>query len=138
MNLDTARTAVIPALGRMDALYGQPVFDEWVLVKLASESGAILAYSGPRAETYQRKFKEDILPLRAELDQQKLGIGDFAFVHHADGTRFDACIRLGPAAYLFCNHTGKSMDEIRQNPLWREAQAPFVKLSELFRADPLE
>jgi hypothetical protein len=138
MNLDTARTAIISALGRMTALYQQPVFDEWVLVKLAAEQGAILAYSGPRAESYQRKFKEDILPLRAALEQQKLGVGDFAFVHDASGTRFDACIRLGPAAYLFCNHTGKNMEEIRANPLWREAQAPFAKLSELFGTDPLE
>jgi len=138
MNLDTARTAIISALGRMTALYQQPVFDEWILVKLATEQGAILAYSGPRAETYQRKFKEDILPLRAELEQQKLGVGDFAFVHDATGTRFDACVRLGPAAYLFCNHTEKTMEDIRANPLWREAQAPFAKLSQLFGADPLE
>ena len=138
MNLDTARTAIISALGRMTALYQQPVFDEWILVKLAAEQGAILAYSGPRTETYQRKFKEDILPLRAELEQQKLGVGDFAFVHDATGTRFDACIRLGPAAYLFCNHTEKTMEQIRANPLWREAQAPFAKLSLMFGIDPLE
>ena len=138
MNLAAARSAIIPALGRMNVLFNKPLFDEWMLVKLAAEQGAILAYSGPRAETYQRKFKEDILPLRSALEQQKLGVGDFAFVHDATGTRFDACIRLGPAAYLFCNHTEKSMEEIRANPLWREAQAPFAKLSELFGTDPLE
>src|SRR4051812_12075810 len=95
MNLDTARSSVIAALGRMNHLYNQPVFDEWVLVKLASESGAILAYSGPRADTYQKQFKSDIVLLRAELEQQKLSVGDFAFVHGADGTQYDACIRLG-------------------------------------------
>ena len=138
MNLDAARSAIIPALGRMNTLYNKPVFDEWILAKLAAEQGAILAYSGPRAESYQRKFKDDLVPLRAELEQRHLAVGDFAFAQDAGGTRFDACLRLGPASYLFCNNTGKSMAEIRQDPLWREAQAPFVLLSELFRIDPLE
>ena len=138
MNLDDARSAIIPALGRMNALYQQPLFDEWVLVKMAAEQGAILAYSGPRAETYQRKFKDDMAPLRAEIEQQHLSVGDFAFVHDATGTRFDACIRLGPAAYLFCNNVAKTMTDIRQDPRWLEAQKPFAQLSELFRNDPLE
>ncbi len=138
MNLEDARSAIILALGRMNALYHQPVFDEWVLVKLASEQGAILAYHGPRAETYQRQFKTDIIPLRTELEQRHMAVGDFAFVQDAAGTRFDACIRSGPASYLFCNHTAKSMAGIRQNPQWLEAQKPFVQLSELFRNDPLE
>ena len=138
MNLDAARSAIIPALGRMNALFNKPLFDEWVLVKLAAEQGAILAYSGPRAETYQRHFKDDMVPLRTELEQQHLAIGDFAFVQDATGTRFDACIRLGTAGYLFCNHTTKSMADIRQDPLWLEAQKPFARLSELFRNDPLE
>lgn len=137
MNLDTARTAVIQALGRMKAAYNQPVFDEWVLVKLARESGAVLAYDGPRADTYQAKFKSDIAPLQAEMEARKLAVGDFAFIHGADGTHFDACMRLGPASYLFCNHTTKTMDEIRQDRLWLEAQKPFAELSAKFRADPL-
>ncbi|MBI2498145.1 MAG: hypothetical protein HYV75_09655 [Opitutae bacterium] len=127
MNLDTARSAVIAALGRMDSLFNKPVFDEWVLVKLASESGAILAYSGPRAETYQKGFKDDIVLLRAEPEERKPGVGDF-----------DACIRLGPAAYLFCNNTTRHMADIRRDPLWREAQTPFAELSHRFLADPLK
>ncbi len=138
MNLAAARSAIIPALGRMNALFNKPVFDEWVLVKVAAEQGVILAYSGPRAETYQRRFKDDLVPLREGLAQQQLAVGDFAFVQDGVGTRYDACIRLGPAGYLFCNHTGKSMADIRQDPLWREAQKPFVQLSEMFRNDPLE
>jgi hypothetical protein len=138
MNLADARSAIIPALGRMNSLYNKTLFDEWVMVKLAAEQGAILAYSGPRAETYQRLFKDDVVPLRAEIEQQNLAVGDFAFVQDATGTRFDACIRLGPAAYLFCNHTTKAMSDIRQDPLWLEAQKPFAQLSELFRNDPLE
>ncbi len=138
MNLETARSTAIAALARMDSLYNKAVFNEWVLVKLTSESGAILAYSGPRAESYQKKFKDDIVPLRAELDQRQMAVGDFAFVADATGTRFDACIRLGRAAYLFCNNTAKTMAEIRQDPLWREAQAPFVQLSQVFITDPLD
>ena len=138
MNLADARTAIIHALGRMTALYQKPVFDEWVLVKMASEHGAILAYQGPRAESYQRKFKEDIVPLRAELDQRHMSVGDFAFVQDAKGTRFDACLRLGLGSYLFCNNVAMSMNEIRQDPRWLEAQKPFVDLSTKFRTDPLE
>lgn len=138
MNLDDARSAIILALGRMNALYQKPVFDEWMLVKVAKEQGAILAYQGPRAESYQRKFKEDIAPLREELAQRDMAVGDFAFAQDATGTRFDACIRLGPASYLFCNNTTKSMDDIRQSPLWLIAQKPFADLSERFRAEALE
>lgn len=137
MNLADAHSAIILALGRMKTLYQQPVFDEWVLVKLAGEQGVILAYDGPRAETYQRKFKGDIALLRAELEQRELAVGDFEFVTTAHGTHFDACIRLGPASYLFCNNTTKSMADIRQNELWLSAQKPFVDLSAKFRADPL-
>jgi hypothetical protein len=138
MNLDTARNAIIAALGRMDIFFNKPVFNEWILVRLAAEQGAILAYSGPRADSYQRKFKDDLVLLRAELDQQHLAVGDFAFVHDAKGTRFDACIRMGHASYLICNHTEKSMTDIRQDPLWREAQIPFAELSQIFQRNPLE
>ena len=138
MNLADARTAVILALGRMNALYQKPLFDEWVLVKLARTEGAILAYEGPRAESYQRRFKTDIAPLQVEIEGRKMAVGDFEFAPHAHGAHFDACLRLGPAAYLFCNHTTKSMTDIRQDPLWLEAQKPFVALGTEFRADPLE
>ncbi len=137
MNLSDARTAVIQTLGRMKAAYNQPVFDEWVLVKLASEAGAVLAYDGPRAETYQARFKSDIAPLQAEMEARRMAVGDFEFAPGAHGTHFDACIRLGSASYLFCNHTSKSMIEIRQDRLWLEAQKPFVELSAKFRGDPL-
>jgi hypothetical protein len=137
MNLEDAHSAIILALGRMNALYQTPVFDEWMLVKVAKEQGAILAYQGPRAESYQRKFKEDIAPLSAELAQRGMAVGDFAFAQDATGTRFDACIRLGPASYLFCNNTTKSMSDIRQSPLWLSAQKPFADLGTKFSADAL-
>ncbi len=137
MNLDEARTAVIQDLGRMNALYQQPVFDEWVLAKLTREQGAVLYYHGPRAESYKARFIADSAPLGAELGQSQLHPGDFVFAPEARGTHFDACIRLGPTSYLFCNHTTRSMAEIRQSPLWLEAQKPFVELAAKFQTDPL-
>lgn len=138
MNLADARTVVLQTLGRMDVLYRQPVFNEWVLVKLAREQGAVLAYEGPRADSYRASFLADVAPLRAELERRRLAVGDFEFVPDAHGTHFDACIRLGFAAYLLCNHTEKSMLDIRQDPLWREAQKAFAALAATFRDDPLE
>ena len=137
MNLPDAHVAILQAFARMKGLYHQPVFNEWVLVKLARESGAILAYDGPRADLYQANFKKDIAPLQTELESRKMAVGDFAFVHGADGTHYDACIRLGPAAYLFCNHTTKTMDDIRRDQRWLAAQEPFAELSAKFRDDPL-
>lgn len=138
MNLADARPAVVAAIGRMNAAYQKPLFDEWVLVKLAREQGAILAYEGPRAESYQRRFKTDIAPLQVELEGKNLAVGDFEFAPNAHGAHFDACIRLGPAAYLFCNNVTKSMTDIRRDPQWLAAQKPFVDLATKFRADPLE
>jgi|UniRef100_UPI00404B2C85 hypothetical protein len=138
MHLEDARTTIISSVGRMNALFQATVFDEWVLVRLSSEQGAILAYQGPRADSYKAEFLKDLAPLRTELGQERLEIGGFAFVGQARGTHFDACIRLGKSSYLFCNHTQKTMDEIRQSPRWITAQKPFVELSNLFVTDPLE
>lgn len=138
MNLADARSAVVQAFQRMNALYQKPLFDEWVLVKLAAEEGAILAYDGPRKDTYQRQFKSDIAPLKSEMLQRHMMVGDFEFSQAAEGSRFDACIRLGPAAYLFCNNLGKTMVELRKDPLWLEAQKAFASLATKFRSDPLE
>jgi len=138
MNLPDAHMAILQTFAKMKALYNQPVFNEWVLVKLARDTGAVLAYDGPRADLYQANFKKDIAPLQVEMEARKMVVGDFEFVQGAHGTHFDACIRLGPASYLFCNHTTKSMQDIRRDPKWLEAQKPFVELSAKFRADPLE
>ncbi len=137
MNLADARTAVIHAMGRMNAAHQKPLFDEWVLIKLTPDQGAILAYEGPRVDSYKSRFQADLGPLRAEMKGQLMEAGDFEFTPHAHETHFDACIRLGPAAYLICNHTGKTMTEIRQDPLWLEAQKHFLNLATKFRDDPL-
>ena len=138
MNLDSAKALITTALGRMTALYNKTAFDEWVLVSLDSDRGSILAYHGPRLESYRRRFADDIVPLRAEMTGQHLAVGDFGFALEAPGTHFDGCVRVGGASYLLCNHTGKSMAEIRADPRWLQAQKAFVEMSEKFRADPLE
>lgn len=138
MNLADARSVIILSLAEMEALYQKPLFNEWVLVKLARTEGAILAYEGPRADTYQRRFKTDIAPLQVEIVGRKMAVGDFEFAPNADGMHYDACLRLGTAAYLFCNHTTKSMTEIRQDPAWLAAQKAFLDLASKFQTDPLE
>lgn len=137
MNLDNARTAIIATLGKMNALYTSTVFDEWVLASIRPGAGIILAYQGPRADSYKQSFAKDVQPLNAELGGAKLGVGDFAFVQKATGTQHDAVMRLGDSAYLFCNNTSVSMEDLRKNPLWIKAQGPWVQLSEQVRKDPL-
>ena len=138
MTLNDARTAITAALARMNAAYAETVFDEWVLASIKAERGTILAYTGPRADKFKQSFTADIQPLREELAHQNLTIGDFAFAPGATGTKHDACLRTGESSFLFCNQTTKTIADIRANPLWREAQKPFVQLSELFRANPVE
>lgn len=138
MKLEAARSHITAALGRMNALYSKTVFDEWVIVSLQENRGSVLAYTGPRGERFLREFAGDIAPLRAEMTGKPFAVGDFEFSAEGAGTRFDACVRIGEASYLLCNHTGKSMEEIRRDPRWLQAQRAFVDLSERFRRDPLD
>jgi hypothetical protein len=138
MTIDQARTAILAAFGRMNAAYRETVFDEWILVSVRPEGGMILAYDGPRADAYKQSFAHDVGPLRAELAQQKVVVGDFAFATWARGPKHDAFMRVGDSGYLFCNHTTKTMAEIRDSANWLAAQKPFVELSEKFRLDPLK
>lgn len=138
MTLEEAKSTIIHTLSRMNAVYAPALFDEWVLVSLRNNGGAILAYDGPRAESYQRQFVADIQPLRTVVARRVQSVGDFEFAPEAGGTRYDACLKTGAASFLFCNNTRKSMTELRQDPMWLEAQKSFVQLSAKFMADPLE
>jgi hypothetical protein len=138
MHLDVAKSTITAALARMNALFNKPLFDEWVVVSFETGRDAVLAYQGPRAESFRKEFADDILPLSREMADKRLAVGDFDFAREATSTRFDACIRIGAAGYLLCNNTAKSMAEIRQDPRWIQAQKAFVALSNTFRADPLE
>ncbi|MDP1579838.1 MAG: hypothetical protein Q8M02_06140 [Candidatus Didemnitutus sp.] len=138
MTLADARVAILSSLARVNAAYGQPLFNEWVLVALRADRGSILAYDGPRAESYQKQFRLDMASMMKELASQKLGIGDFVFAAEAHGSHYDSCMRIGATSYLFCNHTQRTMTELRQSPLWLNAQKHWVKLSQVVSADPLE
>lgn len=136
MDLAVARTHIAAALARMNAAYGQPVFDEWAVLGLGGKQG-VLAYVGPRPDSFRRSLPDDAAQLQAEAAAQPSSVGDIVFTLAGNGPRHDAFVRLGEAIYLVCNHTAKSMVEIRGNPGWLKAQAVLFELGEKFRADPL-
>lgn len=136
MDLAAARLQIQNCFARMDALYLRPLFDEWAILSLAAQQG-ILAYSGPRAETFRKQFPEDVEPLRTMLAGRSFDPGEFEFAADAGGTRYDACLKVGKTSFLVCNHTTREMAEIRRDPKWLNAQAAFFELCEKFRADPL-
>ncbi|MSU25312.1 MAG: hypothetical protein EXS32_16020 [Opitutus sp.] len=137
MEFEAARTHIQSAFARMSAAYGQLVFDEWAVLGLGGQQG-VLAYTGPRPDRFRREMPNDAVPLRAEAAAQPSGVGDIVFALEAGGTRYDVFVRLGEATYLVCNHTAKTMAEIRANPGWLQAQGVLFELGEKFRADPLE
>jgi hypothetical protein len=122
---------------RMAEAYGEPVFDEWVIVRFDRGRGEIVHYQGPRPEAFVRTFARDAVPLGAETAGKHYSAGDFEFAREAAGTSYDALVALAPRVYLLANHTQRTMAEIRGNPLWLRAQVPFAALCERFRADPM-
>lgn len=137
MNLDSALTEIRASFKRMTMLYGEPVFDEWVLIALSESNGAIQRYEGPRSEQFLASFSKDIAALRAELAKDELDVGGFTFGAATHGHSYDAAMRVGPAAYILGNHTTRSMEDIRARPQWLKAQVAWFGMSERFRADPL-
>jgi hypothetical protein len=137
MNLETAAAHLTQCRERMDTLYQKPVFDEWALIAFTNGAVEVLWYHGPRAEEFAKKLHADVAPLYTAMEGRHYDIGDFEFVQDAKGSRFDACIRAGTTSYVLCNNTYGTMAEIRADPRWREAQKPFVQLTEEFRMDAL-
>jgi hypothetical protein len=137
MNLETARQHLHACSDRMDALYNKPVFDEWVIVKYENGKADVLHYDGPRPAAFLEKMHGDTAPLLVATDGRKYEVGDFEFVSNAAGSRYDACVRLGNRLFLLCNNTYGTMEQIRADPRWLKAQAPFLDMTEKFRADPL-
>lgn len=137
MQLSTARLLIECSLERMTARYEGVVFDEWALVRVGGDGATLAAYQGPRADQFRTSFLADAHALRALLAGRAMAVGEFAFAPAAEGTAFDACVRLGEGSYLLLNHTSRTMDAIRAGTNWRAAQAPFVELTEAFRLDPL-
>lgn len=137
MNLETARQHIRTCRERMDELYQKPVFDEWVIVSFSKGKALVLAYFGPREETFEKNLHTDFAPLAREMQDKHYAVGDFEFAQDGRGSRLDACMRVGEEAYLFCNNTYGSMTDLRQDARWLKAQKPFLDLTEKFRADAL-
>lgn len=137
MNIATAAQHIRSCCERMEALYHKPVFNEWVVLSLLAGKARVLAYDGPRSETFEAQIHRDSAPLFAEMQGRQYGPGDFEFVGEAKGSTFDACICVADNTYLFCNNTFGTLDQLRHDARWREAQKPFVGLTEKFRVDPL-
>jgi hypothetical protein len=138
MTLADAITLIRPQMQRLDALYGRPLFDEWAVLALEGQGGAtVAAYVGPREKVFAEEVGADTRALRAAAAQREFAAGDFEFVLDAAGAHLDAFIRLGASAYLVCNHTPGTMDDVRKDPAWKKAQAAWFSLAERFRADPV-
>jgi hypothetical protein len=138
MDIANARQLIQSSLERMRALYSKPVFDEWMILAPGAKHAGVVAYSGARAESFRGELPADVEPLRAMVEGRQLAVGDFEFAPEAAGTRYDALMKIGGSAFLICNHTNKTIAEIRADPRWLKAQTAFVDLSEKFRADPFE
>ena len=137
MTLDETIRQIQACAKQMDARYGGTVFDEWAIISLAENKARVLAYLGPRNDSFLKNFVNDVGALRRELHDMKYGVGDFEFERHGVGTVFEAFMVLGAGFYLICNNTRDSMDNIAKNPAWLDAQVPFAALSERFRPNPL-
>jgi hypothetical protein len=127
------RTACV----RMDAFYGRTVFDEWAVLSIEAAKISVLAYEGPRAETFARDLHKDLVQLRNDTEGERRDAGAFGFTRGANGQAIDAYIVLGPSVYLICNNTDESVSELALDPHWRKAQVPFAELAELFRHHPV-
>lgn len=136
MDLAAARQQIQNSFARMDSIYLRPVFDEWAILSASPKQG-LVAYAGPRAENFRQQLADDSEPLRTIVAGRPQDAGDFEFAADADGTRYDACLKLGGSTYLVCNHTERAMADIRRDPKWLKAQAVFFDLSQKFREDPL-
>lgn len=137
MDLSAAKQLVETSFGRMNALYGTVVFDEWIILTLGSRMVGALSYVGPREETYRSQLAADVQPLIAEAIDDAKTVGDFDFTTKGTGTKHDAIIKIAASAYLVCNNTEKSFAEIRADARWLKAQTVFFDLCEKFRGDPL-
>lgn len=139
MNLESAISRISKSFAKLDAAYGREVFDELAIVGLVGGELKLHHYKGPNQGGFMSEFADNSIALRKELteDQTALG-GEFSFTREGDGVSMDAYICLGPDAYLFCNHTQKSMQEITQDPAWLNAQGEFLNASQHFAVDPLD
>lgn len=137
MTLSQAIDLVKSTSEKMNARYGDVVFDEWAIVSLKRGDERIVTYQGPRKEHFQKNFSQDLGGLRADVLTKKHEPGYFDFARHQVGTSFEAFVCAGDELYLIYNNTQSTMDEITRNTRWLEAQKAFAELTDKFQAGPL-
>lgn len=138
MNVETAVERIKSDLHHLETAFGEPVFDEWAVVRKSSGGWKLEAYGGPRRSEFAAGFSRDMAALRETLDPSNIQVGDFAFSHEGYGSGFDAHICAGTDKLILFNNTEKSTGEITANPKWTAAQVHFNNLLEAFIADPLQ
>lgn len=129
-NLDETMQEVRVCATRMNAEYGNTVFDEWAVISLRQNQPSVLAYAGPRGHEFRHTLTSDLGALRGSLKNGGHAPGEFEFARHAVGTGIEGFMALGNDTYLLCNNTRATMNEIAGNPRWLSAQVAFADLSE--------
>ncbi|MEN7973444.1 MAG: hypothetical protein ABFR47_06380 [Verrucomicrobiota bacterium] len=138
MDMATVNNRIESALMKLEAVLGEPAFDEWALAEKIADGWKVIEYGGNRKEEFLTEFNTDIAALKETLDPTNTTIGDFAFSHEGYGSGFDAHICAGKNMFVLFNNTAKSTGEITSNPKWTAAQIHFSELLEAFIADPLQ
>ena len=138
MKLENCQVLIDKYIKLTNLLYGDILFDEWVVITFRDGKGKILSYWGTRKISFQENFTADISALSSAIKSGSYGVGDFEFDRHAVGTKVDAFIVIGANTFLLCNNLSKSMAEIVNDSKWLAAQSAFAELCDHFRNDPLQ
>jgi len=137
MDLPTAEKLIQSYFRRFDAIYLRTLFDEWAVLGIGVDGERLIAYQGPRRETYRAQIPQDSRPLREAMAKKDYHVGDFEFAVEAHGMGYDACVKIGTAAYLICNNLAATMHEVRKDPQWFKVQPLWFELTQKFHDDPL-
>jgi hypothetical protein len=137
MNFNDALFRIEECLERMKGLYGEPMFNEWLIIDFREDQGKALYYSGPRSNEFDSKFRSDMDGLKGLFTEHDYQPGNFEFARLSVSTRYDAVITIAPRIYLVFNHTTMGMFQIRQKQGWINALVPFLELADKFQRDPL-
>lgn len=141
MNLPKGVQEIRKYLARMDKQYGGKIFEEFSIISLNAEQQTNIHHfegGGRTLEEMSHGFDNDIDPLWKELKKaQKESIGSYHFDQDAEGTLYDAFMKVGRGIYVIFNNAKYSMTQIKAKGSWLKAQIHFVELSEIFFKDPI-
>lgn len=126
-------------LNKMDGVSGQKIFDEFSVVRIIQGKLRIESYFGPRQmESFRETFMSDISPIRQRLlESDEEEVGSFYFDNEAEGSLFDAFMKIGPDSYVIFNNILFSMTQLKSERGWIKAQVHFADLANLFMRSPL-